>query len=913
MKISYLLAVASRTLVPLFLCAVSQADVIYVDASGNGQHTTIQSAITAAFDGDVLLVRSGTYAGFTLDNRRLSVIADAGALPKVAGTVVVRNTGAAGIILLAGLEIVPPQSPIPLKGLDFTNNAGHVRVQNCTVRGCEGAQDPGQSSDGGIGASILNSSKVAFVGCSLTGGAGGGAPYNVVLGGKGAHGVVTQGSSVAFYDCQVQGGAGGAADYAWSNARSGDGGDGCRVLDFGILASGCQFKGGVGGSYASTPGDGGDGLVVNAGQAQLIGNTYAAGSGGFAYGGYFGATGVPQSGPGVFHTFPGVARKISGPSLAAESATMQIDVTGDPGDRVWLLQTAAPEFIYFPAYAGMRLISLLSSFTVKPDVVLPPSGTASVLVRTHRIGPGIPQVTQYWQSLVENSAGQLRLGSPLHVAVLNCSDLLPDCNGNASCDSCDLLLGTSIDCDKNGVPDECSVDCNANSIADACDIQIGTSLDHNHNGIPDECEPQTTWHVDANAAPGGNGTLGAPFKTLATAFSAAIASDTILVANGVYQGFGNYDLVLGGGSLKILSTGGAANCIIDCHQQGRAFFSGTGVTAAAIIQGFTIRNGRTMDPHGGGGMAIVHGSPTILSCVFDHCEAFWGGGLCMANSDTEIRGCDFVSCTTTGRGGGLRIDNNTHARVIDCNFVANQAQEGAAIGTDASIARIERCFFQSNTSTSPGGALQFRGGEIFLDQGWIAGNSAPYGGGISSYLAKLHVTNCTIVDNRSTSKGGGAQLLSSNAISMVWRNNILWNNTAPAGSQLFLEYCGLDIDWCDVQGGQAGVLLGTQASLSWGAGNIAADPLFVDPDGPDNNALTIGDNDYRLALASPCLDAGDNTSVAADWFDLDGDGNVTEPVPFDFDGNLRFVDIPSAPNTGNGVSPLVDLGAWERP
>jgi len=100
--------------------------------------------------------------------------------------------------------------------------------------------------------------------------------------------------------------------------------------------------------------------------------------------------------------------------------------------------------------------------------------------------------------------------------------------------------------------------------------------------------------------------------------------------------------------------------------------------------------------------------------------------------------------------------------------------------------------------------------------------------------------------------------------------------------------------------------------LNWGPGNLAADPVFVDPDGPDNNPLTVFDNDYRLSLSSPCVDAADNNSVAPDWFDIDGDGNVTEPVPLDFDANARFVDIPSAPDTGVGPSPIVDIGAWER-
>ena len=61
----------------------------------------------------------------------------------------------------------------------------------------------------------------------------------------------------------------------------------------------------------------------------------------------------------------------------------------------------------------------------------------------------------------------------------------------------------------------------------------------------------------------------------------------------------------------------------------------------------------------------------------------------------------------------------------------------------------------------------------------------------------------------------------------------------------------------------------------------------------------------------PCIDAGDNTAVPPDTADLDGDGNTTEPIPLDLDGNLRFVDCPDIPDTGNGTPPIVDMGAYE--
>jgi hypothetical protein len=106
------------------------------------------------------------------------------------------------------------------------------------------------------------------------------------------------------------------------------------------------------------------------------------------------------------------------------------------------------------------------------------------------------------------------------------------------------------------------------------------------------------------------------------------------------------------------------------------------------------------------------------------------------------------------------------------------------------------------------------------------------------------------------------------------------------------------ITYCDIQGGWTGT------------GNIDGDPLFVDPDGPDDDPNTWEDNDYRLRPSSPCIDAGDNTAVPPDTADLDGDGDTVEPLPFDLNANPRFLDVTVA-DSGKGAPPIVDMGAYE--
>ena len=89
-------------------------------------------------------------------------------------------------------------------------------------------------------------------------------------------------------------------------------------------------------------------------------------------------------------------------------------------------------------------------------------------------------------------------------------------------------------------------------------------------------------------------------------------------------------------------------------------------------------------------------------------------------------------------------------------------------------------------------------------------------------------------------------------------------------------------------------------------GNIRQDPMFYDtgwddngtPDDPSDD-VWVGDDDYHLQQDSPCINAGDNAALPPDTTDLDNDGDTTEPIPLDLDGEPRIID---------GV---VDMGAYE--
>lgn len=157
------------------------------------------------------------------------------------------------------------------------------------------------------------------------------------------------------------------------------------------------------------------------------------------------------------------------------------------------------------------------------------------------------------------------------------------------------------------------------------------------------------------------------------------------------------------------------------------------------------------------------------------------------------------------------------------------------------------------------------------------------GGAVYCDSSAATLRNCTIANN-GTGDGGGMRCRYS---SVELANCIFWANTPQ---QISVQGGSSLVTYCDVQGGWSGT------------GNIDADPLFRDPDGPDDDPNTVSDNDYHLAFDSPCLDVGDNSVVVAGSLDLDGHPRIARfvvdmgayEIPFgdlDCSGAINFGDI----------------------
>ncbi len=395
-----------------------------------------------------------------------------------------------------------------------------------------------------------------------------------------------------------------------------------------------------------------------------------------------------------------------------------------------------------------------------------------------------------------------------------------------------------------------------------------------------------------------------------------------------------------GKAVTLRSSDGPAVTVIDATGAGgSAVTCTTGEGPGTVIEGFTITGGTgTFDGTRlvGGGMNNLLSSPTVTDCIFTGNTAGVGGGMSNLLSSPAVTGCTFTG-NSAGVGGGMH-NSNSSPIVTGCSFLGNTAAVGGGLYNEFSPAVISGCTFADNDATPGGGGAVFNGffSASRLLECTFSANTAPdwLGGGVLNVLSNLTVHNgrfsdnsarqggaldtdggtvalfgCAFTGNEATEVGGGGVFAESATIQVI--NATFTGNDGPAGDALDLlggtATLANSIVWNDsiVLGGGA-TLTATYSDIQGGfpgTGNIDQDPLFVDEPG----------GDLRLGAGSPCIDAANNGAVPADTGDLDGDGNVAEPVPLDLEGDPRFVDDPGTVDTGNpgAGGPIVDMGAHE--
>lgn len=424
--------------------------------------------------------------------------------------------------------------------------------------------------------------------------------------------------------------------------------------------------------------------------------------------------------------------------------------------------------------------------------------------------------------------------------------------------------------------------------------------------------------------------------TINLAVDSASDGDVIVVAAGDYFEHVDFD----GKSLEIRAEDGPTQTSIRGNGLSLPIVTVVG-SADARLEGFTIdaEEGMFDPPARGGGLFIENSVVSIAGCVItgnrsegDDAGDEGGAGVYCRNSAIMFSGCE-ISNNEALTGSGAAI------RALDTDMMLDHCVLSDNVGNTAGIllaggqAYVSNSRFEGNDSDTNAGAVQLIRSESQLADMTMTASvvvdcnaTGPNGVGGAFFVNEacsliadgVHIENCTasiggafyihpingfveaasclIVGNHATDDGGGAFV----GHKAVITNCTFVNNTSdrgagetfevPAGAQLDMRNC-IVVGQAPTHGGGGLVthyFCNVEDAIG-GEGNFFIDPGFVDePAG-----------DFRLALDSPCIDAGDTNYVLA-------------PAPTDLDGAPRAVDDPATRDTGKTLFTLaVDVGAYE--
>jgi len=396
----------------------------------------------------------------------------------------------------------------------------------------------------------------------------------------------------------------------------------------------------------------------------------------------------------------------------------------------------------------------------------------------------------------------------------------------------------------------------------------------------------------------------AEFASVQAAIDAAADGDHVLVAPGLYM----EAIDLRGKAITVRSSGGAAATTLDGSGPIRSVVTcASGEGADTVLEGFTITGGGgtlVNSRYEGGGMYNLNSDPTVRDCVFtgNVIVAYTfgiegsGGGMFNEGGRPTVIGCVFrenelLGCSGWLNGGGGMFNNDANPLIVDCAFIDNFGNNGGGMmSVNGSRPKVFNGTFIGNEVTYSGGASNAtEAAAVTLVNCRISGNRAFHGAGVYSTSSTTSMSSCTVTRNSAEAVGAGMYTMFSTTPSPV-SNSIFWGNDAtedPAQSEI-AHYGGFPpaVMHSLVEGGYEG------------DGNLDGDPRFADEAGPDGVPGTL-DDDLHLQDDSPAVDAGDTDAMPADSADLDGDGDMAEPLPLDLDGGPR----------ASGMS--VDLGVFE--
>lgn len=361
--------------------------------------------------------------------------------------------------------------------------------------------------------------------------------------------------------------------------------------------------------------------------------------------------------------------------------------------------------------------------------------------------------------------------------------------------------------------------------------------------------------------------------------------------------------------------------------------------ASLVLENVTIE-GSSVTKNGsegasGGAIVVQDGTATITGSSFQNNVASrWGGAIFIIDNgsvtieDTTFVGNRLEAISATGDfgGGAVHVQQGSSATIRDTVFLENSTAtaDGGAIDAGGSVNVINSQFIR-NSAGRLAGAIFVRptAGHLRVHAGSFFGNrslgTSSLGGAIRSTRtggsggADITIVSSVFVGNEADFEGGAVFLQSPATVTL---STFVDNQSGSSSQDIFIDRgAGISNSLILRDTVDPGTPVNSSISdgnlTSYGDGNFVVNVALVDdPDaGADGNWGTSDDHYGNVAPddQSAALNVGDDTLIPPDILDLDGDGNSTEPWPYDFLGNPRrfgnFVDMAAHESQNPNASP----------
>lgn len=371
------------------------------------------------------------------------------------------------------------------------------------------------------------------------------------------------------------------------------------------------------------------------------------------------------------------------------------------------------------------------------------------------------------------------------------------------------------------------------------------------------------------------------------------------------------------------------------------------VGASTVLDGFVIEKGLGdggLNHDRGAGLFIQYGSPTINGCSFiDHAAFGMGGeqatgdGAAIFNLQGSpiVTNCYFARNRARRRGGAV-FNAAGRAVFLDCVFEDNSIVGGAlgdagggAVFNFRGSPTYRRCYFERN-SGGDGGSFYNHYADTVMTNCDFYKNDGRYGAAVYNYLCNPILVNCTFRQNdrqgRFLTRDAGAVFNRDSRPVLV--NCLMAENYSWRGGAMYNIHSAPSMINCTIVNN---VALDNSATMH----NLNSRPVLHNcilwnpqsgqlPEISDlfGSVTTIRYSDVRggwpgqgnLNVDPRVMLVNGHYPLQPDSPLIDaGNNNAVPPnVVVDLLRNPRFIDDPNVPDRGNGSAPVVDIGAYER-